>query len=259
MPQSNQVRLPPFSFLNSQIKELIVDMDSGQVMLVKSPDGIVKLTGTTMDPRHTFYKVQPSEGKLIVTARVNGGLFHVAGEKSVNMLAEIPAGMNVRIKSFNASILANDLDAILDINSIAGGITLDHFNGQAILISGRGNISVKEGVGVVNIIGEHGKLEVVSYKGEVSMSTIMGMINYVGSPGTGDKIHLETDHGPVIIEIGERSNIKMSISTTSGSINCLSPEHQIVNGCIGTIGDGSGDLTVRTVSGAVSIKGSQTH
>ncbi len=86
------------------------------------------------------------------------------------------------------------------------------------------------------------------------MSTIMGTLVYIGPPGAADEIRLETDHGPVRVNLPADAHLEVVARTNSGSKACMGLDlRQTYDGCQGVLGDGTGSLAIRTVSGRIEI------
>jgi hypothetical protein len=116
-------------------------------------------------------------------------------------------------------------------------------------------VAVLHGGGELVVIGEHGVLSVDEFDGNLLMTTIMGTINYLAAAGAHGTVSLESDHGPVEVLLPESANLDIWVNTTSGYVTCLGPKlDQTVDGCVGVIGQGMGELVVRTVSGRVDLK-----
>jgi hypothetical protein len=93
------------------------------------------------------------------------------------------------------------------------------------------------------------------FRGTVSMSTIMGTLVYIGPPGAADEIRLETDHGPVRVNLPVDADMEVAARTNSGSKACMGVYlRQTYDGCQGVLGEGAGSLTIRTVSGRIQIE-----
>jgi hypothetical protein len=87
------------------------------------------------------------------------------------------------------------------------------------------------------------------------MTTIMGTIKYSGVENAAGIVKLESDHGPVEARMPENAHFDIQVRTTSGYVTCLGTGlAQTVAGCEGVIGDGTGELDIRTVSGRVDLK-----
>jgi DUF4097 and DUF4098 domain-containing protein YvlB len=127
--------------------------------------------------------------------------------------------------------------------------------GEMALRSNRGNITVQESSGVVSVVGNYGRLTAQNVRGDISASTIMGNVVFEGLIQTGDTVRLETDHGAVSVNLSADSALALRVSSTSGDVTCLLPEvASSTRNCDGALRSGGGSLTIRTVSGAVSLQ-----
>ncbi len=91
--------------------------------------------------------------------------------------------------------------------------------------------------------------------GETAASTIMGNVVFEGLIEAGDTIRLETDHGAVSVNLSADSAMTLQVNSTSGDVTCMLPD--VVSStrtCDGKIHSGDGSLSIRTVSGAVTLQ-----
>jgi DUF4097 and DUF4098 domain-containing protein YvlB len=83
----------------------------------------------------------------------------------------------------------------------------------------------------------------------------MGTINFTGLIHAGDNVRLETDHGPVDVNLEADSTLTLAAQSTSGDMACMvSGVNSSTRWCNGQFGTGDGALQIRTVSGAVWIR-----
>jgi DUF4097 and DUF4098 domain-containing protein YvlB len=127
--------------------------------------------------------------------------------------------------------------------------------GNLVLRSNRGNITMRESSGTISVVGNYGALNVHDVHGETAMSTIMGNVLFDGLIQAGDVVRLETDHGAVSVNLNQDSAASLQVRSTSGDVACMLPD--VVSStrtCDGEIGSGGGELSIRTVSGAVTLQ-----
>ena len=73
--------------------------------------------------------------------------------------------------------------------------------------SNRGDIIVRKSSGNINVAGNYGALNVQNVHGETAVSTIMGNVMFDGLIQMGDIVRLETDHGPVSVNLNQDSDL----------------------------------------------------
>jgi DUF4097 and DUF4098 domain-containing protein YvlB len=114
---------------------------------------------------------------------------------------------------------------------------------------------VQDSSGKVSVVGNYGLLTLERISGDIGVSTIMGTVTFKGAIGAGDKVRLETDHGPVTVRLAKESTVNLKVSSTSGDVACLLPGLSTsLRSCDGKFNSGDGALTIRTVSGAVTLQ-----
>jgi DUF4097 and DUF4098 domain-containing protein YvlB len=226
------------------ISSVLIEMDSGQINLVRGSEEKITVTSTSAEP-----------DSLLVSQEDNVLNLMNEGSGSADILTlQVPDGLSFYIKTFSADSHLQRLKGQVKIRSTAGDIQLNSFTGSALLWAGRGNVSVLNGQGDLVVIGEHGELTVEGFSGSVSMTSIMGKIQFLGSDQRTGPIHLETDHGPVQAALPESSSYHIKVNTTSGKVTCSSPTIiKTPNGCEGIIGEGEKEFNIRTVSGRVDL------
>lgn len=167
----------------------------------------------------------------------------------------IPDGIAIDVEMQRGDILLEGLSGELKAHSVSGDIRVQDTSGEIQLRAERGDALVSGGGGNLRAVGDHGELRVAGFKGSVSMSTIMGTLVYEGEAGTASDVKLETDHGPVEVYLPVDASMDVVVRTTSGDAACMASElRQTYDGCEGLLGEGTGSLTVRTVSGRVDIR-----
>ena len=70
-----------------------------------------------------------------------------------------------------------------------------------------------------------------------------------------DTAHLESDHGSIFVNLDADSALTVQVHSTSGDVACMLPDMQsTTRTCTGELKSNGGELTIRTVSGAVIVQ-----
>jgi DUF4097 and DUF4098 domain-containing protein YvlB len=163
--------------------------------------------------------------------------------------------MEVKVETENASVLTQDFQGDLEVSSTAGDITAERIQGSLTLRSNRGNIIVRESSGNISVVGNYGALTVQNVSGETAVSTIMGNILFGSLIKGDDTVRLETDHGSVSVNVSADSALTLQVRSTSGDVTCMLPDMIFsTRTCDGMMHSGEGSLSIRTVSGAVTLQ-----
>lgn len=229
----------PQQFTNVTEVEILVR--GGQITVTQTDSGQVEMTGKTAQD----IVIQQNRGKVTVESGVG----------AVDLQVALPTGTKLGIDSFNADVGISNFTGAVRVNSEAGDITITNYKGRGQFRSGRGDILVADSQGEITLLGEHGLLQFRQAHGTLSATTIMGTVQYTGAPGAGENLWLETDHGPVEINLQPESNLTLTTNTASGKVICVAsalfdgPEY-----CSGQAGPGEADFGIRTVSGNITIR-----
>jgi hypothetical protein len=167
----------------------------------------------------------------------------------------LPEDINLSIISFEGKVEINGLSNEIHIESIASPISLINISGFVNIKDERGNVDLFNSTGVFNIMGIHGIFIIFDCHGLITSSTILGKLIYSGTIQGNDEIGFETDHGSVVINISEKSNVTLIGHSTTGEVISTIPGMKInLRDVIGQIGDGTGKLKIRTVSGSITLQ-----
>ena len=252
---SSLTALPPRSFPLGGDQAVLVEVDTGLVQITGGGNGNVQISGTLSAAQAVDYSAVQSADGIHVVAHYKGSYFFRPSEPPVQLDLQVPTGARVLVQTYDAATNAQDFHGSLQVTSTAGNILLENATGQAVLKSNRGDIRVQNSSGEIDAIGNYGLISLVGVQGKINASTIVGTIQFGGRVGAGDAVDLETDHGPVQIDLDPTSAATVQVRTTSGVVTCMVPGVSY-NGaaCDGSLGMGAGQLQVRTVSGSVLLE-----
>jgi sulfur carrier protein ThiS len=252
MAEHSPVQLPSKVVHVLDGQSILVRLDEGELVVRGSEDEAVHVDGQTLSTGQTEYRVTSSNDQVEVIASFTGSRFD---NPPVRLEVSIPDDTPVKIETDSASILVRNYHGILEAESVSGDIFIEAVEGEIVARSNRGNVSVDDSTGKISVVGNYGLLTLAGSSGDVGVSTIMGSITFNGRVQSGDRVSLETDHGPVAVELSPDSAVSLQVSSTSGDVACMLPNvSSSLRGCNGKLNSGDGALTIRTVSGAVTLQ-----
>jgi hypothetical protein len=231
-----------------------VDIDAGEIQIGSSAGNQLEVRAELSNPARTHFQLERTLDGAQISC--TGG----SSRDTCQVLIElgIPEGVIVSIDGYAVDITMRRMNGEVRVFTTVGDISLQDSTGIFNLNSNRGDIDVVRSKGSILVSGNYGLLSVDDSHGDIGISTIMGTIRFLGSPIDSDIIRLETDHGPVEVQLGDGSSLRAEIETTSGQVACtIFTFTPVGRGCTGLLGDGSATLWVRTVSGAVSLQSLQ--
>ena len=233
-------------------QSILIQVDHGEVIVLGTEEQQAQVKGRVLFADELEYQVRSTEKQISIKA-----FTHRKGFSDIPLRLEVrvPKQMQVKVETDSASVSVQDYEGVLEVASISGIITIKRMAGKITLYSNRGNITVRESSGDISIVGNYGALNVQNVYGETAVSTIMGHVVFNGLIQTGDTVRLETDHGSVSVNLSPDSALSLRVRSTSGDVACVLPDiNSSTRTCDGEIRSGGGILSIRTVSGAVTLQ-----
>jgi DUF4097 and DUF4098 domain-containing protein YvlB len=233
-------------------ESVLIQVDHGEVIVFESEDDHVEVGGQVLLADEVDYQVSSTEKQILIKADVNKTDLQ---DIPLRVEVHVPKGMPVKVETDSASVFAANYQGDLEVDSTSGKITIEQITGRITLWSNRGDIIVRKSSGNINAAGNYGALNVQNVHGETAVSTIMGNVLFEGLIQSGDFVRLETDHGPVSVNLNQDSDLSLQVGSISGDVACMVPDvSSTTRSCTGQIGAGGGTLKIRTVSGAVTLQ-----
>ena len=167
-------------------------------------------------------------------------------------------------KRFEATTVSGDLqlDSLrfaesADISTSSGSLDLLNSAGQSLrTVSISGDILLQDAaLDSLSVEGASSVVKLANITGNVQVKTISGDVTMEkAAPETYTRI--ETSSGEVRAEFAQDSGLKVDVSSSSGSMNgslALAGETRKDHAWSGTRGDGSIEVTIKTISGEVTL------
>ena len=233
---------------------LSIDMDSGALELSGTDEATVQVSGEAPSMDDRALQVASEANGVHIRFKTPSRWFWQPRNAILHLSVRVPRGAAVNINTFDTGIDVQDFTGNMTITAVSGDITIRNSQGNFAIQSNRGNVTTETTRGELHVAGNYGVLSMVNAHGVLGAATIMGTVRFVGPIGARDNVNLETDHGPVEMQLASDSDVTVQVRTTSGVITCTMPGVQYAGqGCAGTLGAGKGQLDVRTVSGSVTL------
>jgi hypothetical protein len=250
----------PESFEFDEVKALHVRLIGGSVAVLAS-DGRPAVSVTAID------------GRPLVIGHSDGVLTVAYEELSWDHLLEwlhphphraevtvtVPVGCDVQLGVVSASALVSGLSAGATVKSVSGGITLDGVSGDVTARSVSGDVSARDVDGAVRFESVSGDLTLADgMLRSLRAETVGGDIFADAELAAAGSIQVTNVSGKVTLRLPADTDAKVRLNTMSGKIisdfaslrSVRSPASRSASGEVGT---GSGQLSVTSVSGPVTL------
>jgi len=249
---NSPVQLPSHIVQVTEGQSILIHLNEGDVVVLGSKDRQVRVDGQTLFPYQTDYKVSSSKDQIQIIANYAGSR---SANTSIRLEVSVPNHVKLKVESEFASITIRDYEGELEAISVSGDILVEDVDGVIIARSNRGDVKVRDSKGRISVVGNYGPLTLENIHGDTGVSTIMGTITFNGLILAGDAVRLETDHGPVAVNLNSDSALDLQVRSNSGDVTCLLPGiASSIRTCEGEFNSGDGALAIRTVSGAVTLQ-----
>jgi hypothetical protein len=253
--RSSAIELPTQTLPLSNGQAVFIDAESGSVDITSGAGGAVEISGQVPSAdAGTFAVMRDSDGIHII-AKEKGGFLQPRSSLALELKVRVPNGTSVHADTYDAVIKVHDFTGQVNIASTGGDVQVQNSTGQFNVKANRGNVAIGASSGEIQVAGNYGLISLQDARGAMGVSTILGTVDFTGSVRAGDTLNLETDHGPVAVQLASDTDASVLVATTSGAVTCLVPGIQPVGaGCAGTLQDGRGQLKIRTVSGSIMLQ-----
>jgi hypothetical protein len=233
-------------------RSILIQINRGELVILESEEVRIGVGGQALYPNEVDYEIDDLGDQIVINIQdQHRGL----SKNLVQINVSVPGGIKVEVESDNASVRVQGYHGELEVASTSGNVTVENTTGDLTLRSNRGNVTVQNCSGDFSVVGNYGTLTLRDNEGHIGVSTIMGTIMYEGTIQETDIVSLETDHGPIEVNLKSDSNLQLFVRSTSGDIACMVPNLSSTSrSCEGQIGAYGGTLDVRTVSGAVTLR-----
>ena len=250
--ESPPVQLPVHEAQIAEGQSVLIRLNAGVVTVHGGKEGQASVAGQTLYLDQTEYNVTTVNNQIQIIVNYTGKR---SSAPPVHLEVSIPNNAALTIETDSASISVREYTGVLEAASVSGDILVDNVQGDITLRSNRGNVTTRDSDGRISMVGNYGLLALENARGNIGVSTIMGTIVFDGLIQADDTLRLETDHGPISVNLVRSSDLTLKVRSTSGDVACMLPDViSSARTCEGTINSGGGVLSIRTVSGTVTVQ-----
>jgi hypothetical protein len=164
----------------------------------------------------------------------------------------------VQVSAASGSIDIGTIGGYLRVNSASGSIEITDVKGDIKASAASGSVRITRPSDRVEASSASGSVIITGANNDVKAHVISGPINVSGNPSGNRLWELKTVSGSVDIQVPHSASFLLSAEATSGDIRTSIPviiEEQNKHSLRAHIGDSSGRVEVRTVSGEIKVSG----
>lgn len=237
--------------------KLVVVNFNGPIEIEAGSDDAIQVKARLKGADNIDYETRCDGETVFVTARKKGGLTFRFNRVGASISIVAPVSTEIDLTTSNGAIVVNGIEGSGPVITSNGKIILEKVKGDHEVITSNGRIDIAEMEGNATLNTSNGRISLQDVKGAFSAVTNNGVISFNGELTDGKHL-FETTNGSVKIRLSGTPNFKLDARTSNGSIKNELHLQDISSSdrkhLAGTVGDGQGELVVRTTNGSVSIE-----
>ena len=165
---------------------------------------------------------------------------------------------DVQVSAASGSIEIGTVGGYVRVSSASGSIEIHDVKGDVKASAASGSIRIDRPGDRVEASSASGSVNITGANNDVKAHVISGPINVTGNPSSNRLWELKTVSGSVDIQVPHSASFLLSAEATSGDIRTNIPvviEEHNKHSLRAHVGDSTGRVEVRTVSGGINVSG----
>src|SRR4051794_40971 len=250
-----------------EVRSLAVRLVAGHVDVVTTDGPTGRVEVTEIDDAPVTVSID-DEGRLVIRhERLTwGGILRLvkAERRRAVVSVAVPAQCDTSIGLVTADAVVAGIHGKVDVRCVSGDIVLDEVTGTILAESVSGDVEARALAGSIALKSVSGGLTVVDGAPErVRVDNVSGDVALDLHLPSAVDITVNTVSGDLTVRLPEQAGLTVDLLSTSGHLDCafegLEAENKPgVRRLRGTVGDASGRLRGRTVSGSLALLARQS-
>jgi len=251
----------------ADVRSLAVRLVAGHVDVVTTDGPGARVEVTEVDGEPLTVSID-DDGRLVIRqARLTwaGILGWLKSERRRAVVSvAVPAECDTSIGVVSADAVVAGVRGKIDVRCVSGAIVLDDVTGQVTAESVSGDVEARRLAGSIGLKSVSGGLTVVDGEpASVRVDSVSGDVALDLHSSADVDITINTVSGDLTVRVPDRAGLTVDLVSTSGDIACafdgLADERKPGSRRLrGVVGDASGHLRGRTVSGSLAVLARQS-
>lgn len=251
-----------------------LDLEGVRRLNIRVVEGSVDVVGRAEDAESGAAHVEVSEVEGILEVRLDGstltitherltwgGLFDWVGGRRTRAVVSVsvPQDCPVELGVVSADAVVSGIAAPTTVKSVSGEVTLDGVRADITAQTVSGDLESRGLSGALHFTTVSGDLTVVDgSSGRVRAETVSGQVTLDLDVPRDGSIELKSVSGDLTLRLPETAGLQVEVKTMSGDLDsafgAVTSERKPGRAVLrGQVGDGSGRLRAKTVSGDVTL------
>ncbi len=247
------------TFTVGQSPKLIVRGFNGRVRVEAGVDGVIQMKARIKRAsRVIFEAVQGDDTVTIEAKRKSGGLDLFGRSPGAEITVTAPAATSIDLTTSNGPIELRGIEGSGPVKTSNGRIKLENVKGRHDMRTSNGSVEVNGMEGDGEVRNTNGSIKLINVRGAFQASTTNGSIALDGELAQGAACRLESSNGSVKVKLAGEPSLRIDARTSNGRVRSELQASKVTsqdkNHLVATIGEGEGELFVRTTNGSVLIE-----
>ena len=247
------------AFTVGESPKLIVRGFNGRVRVEAGADGVIQMNAKIKRAsRVIFEAAQEGDTVTIEAKRKSGGMDLFGRSPGAEITVMTPAATSVDLTTSNGSIELRGIEGSGPVKTSNGRILLENVKGRHDMRTSNGRVEVNGMEGDGEVRNTNGSIKLTNVRGAFQASTSNGSIALEGELEHGTVCRLESSNGSVIVKLVGQPSLRIDARTSNGRVRSELQASKVTsedkNHLVATIGEGEGELFIRTTNGSVLIE-----
>ncbi len=247
------------TFTVGPLPKLIVRGFNGRVRVEEGVDGVIQMKAKLKRAsRVVFDALQEGDTVTIEARSRSGGLNLFGGSPGVEIIVKTPAATNIDLTTSNGPIELRGIEGSGPVRTSNGRILLENVKSRHDMRTSNGRVEVNGMEGDGDVKTTNGSIKLIDVRGVFQVSTTNGSIVFDGELPQGTASRLESSNGSIKVNLAGEPSLRIDALTSNGRVRSELQASKIIsqekNRLVATIGEGEGELFVRTTNGSVLIE-----
>ncbi len=237
---------------------LTVKSFNGRLEVRAGQNNEVRVAAKIRNPSRVEYRAWQEGDNIFVEAQRRGGFALIPRPAGAHIFVTAPANTTIDLATSNGRVEVHNVQGSGPVHTSNGRIILENVKGEHEVHTSNGRIIIDGMEGDADAKTSNGSIEIKHMRGAVSAASSNGSISFEGEMPEGSANKFETSNGSVKVRLLGEFGARLTAKTSNGRVKANLPNytaHTQGRGHIeGIIGDGSGELDIRTTNGSINVE-----
>jgi DUF4097 and DUF4098 domain-containing protein YvlB len=233
------------------------DVDLSRLAVRVGSTGEVRVETTLSHKRQTSYQISQSGDTIQLSVRMAQGFSTISSAAPAEITISVPPNADLDLRSSAGYLYLGNVSGHIKLTSSTGGLQVSDSQGTFELQTQTGSVVCRRAQGGFQIRTSIGDVDLSDVGGTWDVTTETGSVAFEGELAAGQPQRFVSGSGDIDLHLLGSPDLRVDASSQTGTVRCLLDMKTSVSTrslCTGVVGAGTGELRVRTSTGAITIR-----